>query len=460
LYETATEIDHYPNTKAITNTNINTNSNVVTNGDGTLIQFPKIKVRECKKTFNIDLMTVLVEGVATLNLCPGKVLKYTAMLANKVFGQNWEISEEDNTDANVDDRDGNVGNVNTEDCQPKRKKYKHWCDHTYILPCKQTLNNWIYDSYILNFHHLAENVMTANAQDKVVVLGLDDSIKADGNKKFDMKTGHVTVVDSEHKRTTYSTGFLENISHSGSNQAMSINHIFSLMATLCETTPEFVKSCIDFFMLDRSGDGESALNELEIEEEKRLNCNAHIVLVELASLNAVFCKIEDKIGAEKLISTNASHVFNTSGGRKSSIWLLGIIAFSKLLGPKHCKECISLYVDYKSFVEGDAQDPNSDTKELSSSLLKLGFASFTANRFGRSGYISSCIVQHFPLLVKFFEGVVDESSNKLNLACTAYLQSEYFRSTCEIAKHSYENVVLPILRGLGIDFQNTHSEYR
>ena len=286
--------------------------------------------------------------------------------------------------------------------------------------------------------------MEAKDKGEVVVLGLDDSLKADGNKKYDVKTGHITIVDKEKTRTTYSTGFSHNISHSGADQAENVNHTFAMMAVLAATTPEEVKTAIDFFIMDRAADGKIMMDELDIAEEKRLNCNGHVILCEAACLDSMFVKLEAKIGAEKLISTKVSFVYSGRGSKKQSIWTLGTIAISKLLGPRHCKESISLSSDYKCFLKDDSEDVDSDTQELSKILIKEGFESFSSNRFGRTGSISSSIVKHRPVLQKFFAEAVDEAANKLNLACSAYLESEYFLQTFKITKNSYENLILPL----------------
>ena len=182
-----------------------------------------------------------------------------------------------------------------EQAEPPVKKKKEYDDLTNVLPTRQTLTNWSRDGYMLNFNLVAEAVTEAKEKGNVVVMGVDDSLKADGNKKYDVKTGHITIVDSEKQRTTYSTGFSHNLSHSGSDQAENLEHTFAMMAVLAASSPEEVKSAIDFFIMDRAGDGKVMLDELDIEEEKRLNCNSHIILSEAASLDSVFVDVENKV---------------------------------------------------------------------------------------------------------------------------------------------------------------------
>ena len=81
----------------------------------------------------------------------------------------------------------------------------------------------------------------------------------------------------------------------------------------------------DFCMNDRAGDSDASLDELGITSEKRLKCNAHILLCIDQALDKVFKDLETTFGVQKLIGLGASHVF--SGG-SNSIWYLGLIAFA------------------------------------------------------------------------------------------------------------------------------------
>ena len=421
--------------------------------------FPEVPVRTGPKTLNVDLMSVLVQAMAKFSISPRVALEFSQMLANTVFGQSWVTTtvepEEDH------DEDSEAVEKESGAAGPPSKKSKQDHDLCNVLPTRQTLTAWSRDGYMLNFKLVAEKVAEAKDREDVVVMGVDDTVKADGNKKYDVKTGHITIVDKDKRRTAYSTGFTHNISHSGADQAVNLEHTFAMMAVLAATTPEEVKSSIDFFMLDRAGDGKVMLDELDIDEEKRLNCNGHMILCEAACLDSLFVSLESKIGVEKLISTKASFVFSGRSGKKQSIWTLGVIAISKLLGPRHCKESVSLSSDYKAYLKEDSENDESDTKGLSKELLSVGFESFSSNRFGRTGSISSTIVKHRPVLLKFFDEAVDESANKLNLACGAYLESDFFIECCKVAKHSYESLILPLQQALEIDkYRNQNSEFR
>ena len=283
-------------------------------------------------------------------------------------------------------------------------------------------------------------------------------MKAAGHKKHDVKCGTVTIVDKDKKRTNYSVGYSANISHSGGDAAESVRHTLTMMAVLTSTSYEEVKQHIDLWMVDRAGDGAVMLQDLEVEEERRVNCNAHVILCESNCLDQVFKETEDKIGREKLISTNAAHCFNSPS---SSIWYLGLIALAKYLSPSHAQESVSMHTAYLNFLKADIEDKDSDTSDLSAELLKSNFKGFQANRFGRTGMLSETVIKHHQVLLKFFESSVDENQNKLALACYSYLHSEFFMMCCSIAAYSFENLIKPLMEALGIDqYKKVKSKYR
>ena len=86
----------------------------------------------------------------------------------------------------------------------------------------------------------------------------------------------MTIVDKQKKRANYSVGYSSNISHSGEDASLSVQHTLTMMAVLSSTTYEEVMQHIDLWMVDIAGDGAVMLETLEVEEEKRVNCNAHM----------------------------------------------------------------------------------------------------------------------------------------------------------------------------------------
>ena len=177
---------------------------------------------------------------------------------------------------------------------------------------------------------MASSVASAAKEEKVVSYGSDDTIKAAGNKRLDMKTAHITIIGKNKERDSYTSGFYENISHCGKDAAEIVRFDIKKMAILTGNSYDEMFSMIDFFMNDRSSDGNTMLDDLGVEEMKRLKCNAHILLASDVAIDKVFRDMETVIGLSKLIQQDASHVFNSV----NSIWYLGLIAIAKLLSPR------------------------------------------------------------------------------------------------------------------------------
>ena len=83
---------------------------------------------------------------------------------------------------------------------------------------------------------------------------------------------------------TYTTGFVENFSHTGKDQADSINHTLILLSVLANEKGNIedkfsiddIKDRIHFgCVIDQEM---VALDQLEIKEDKRLKCCAHTIL--------------------------------------------------------------------------------------------------------------------------------------------------------------------------------------
>ena len=147
-------------------------------------------------------------------------------------------------------------------------------------------------------------------------------------------------------------------------------------------------------MTDRAGDNDSMLDELKVDERKRLKCNAHVVLAVDAALENTFKDTETLIGTSNLISSGAAHVFSSSS---NSIWYLGLIALAKLVSPSHMKESISLYKEYTNVLKENVNLSN-EHANISTELLRSGFKGFVSNRFGRVGELSKATDSHKQLL--------------------------------------------------------------
>ena len=132
------------------------------------------------------------------------------------------------------------------------------------------------------------------------------------------------------------------------------------------------------------------------------------------------------------------------------VWYLGLLAIAKLLSPSHSKESISLYKAYTQFLK-DHSLSGAQNSALSQKLLKNGINGFQFNRFGQIGELSTALLNHKPLLDKFFDEVVDEYANKLVLTVYAYKESQWVNICCEVAAHFYRIVTLPLKEIIGID---------
>ena len=277
-------------------------------------------------------------------------------------------------------------------------------------------------------------------------------MKKAGHHRHDLKAGHVTIVEPDKTRSTYSTGLYENISHKGTDSAATVNMVMGSMATLTGISNEEFFSFVDFWINDRAGDNITMLDILDVSLEKRLFCNAHVLLTVDEAIDICFRTTETKIGKAKLISKNAGHVFTSP---QNSIFYLGLIALSKLLSDSHCVESVSLYKDYKKFLEDLVEEGN----KMACGIDK--FKGFRSNRFGRIPYLSSVVLDHHDLLKKFFDENVDENANKLVLACFSFLSSNWFLLCCKVCSRFKTLIVDDIMSALGIDnAKKEMSDYR
>lgn len=413
-------------------------------------------VRTSYKHIDIDVIEAMVSMESQFGVEQRQVAPLLSYVMNKLAGQKWEPPTEESEKLEC-------GDIEDDPRLGKRKKVR---DLTFVLPSRKCLHKKLEDAAMLNFQHVAETVAKTQEEGGTVTLGWDDTVKASGHRVHDVKSGRVTCVttkvDEEGKekrvRQSLTTGFLPNISHSGSDSATAVRSSISQMAVLCSVQYEEMADFIDFWMNDRAGDGDKMLDELGVSEEHRLKCNAHCILCIQNAADKVFKDKETEIGVAKLISTDAQHVFNSPS---NSIFTLGLIAFAKFLSPSHAQCSISLYKDYKVFLAEDSKNKDSTTQEMSAKLLKMGFLGFSSNRFGRTLELAETFLQHRSLIEKFYDEQVDQNQNKLFLACYAYLNSSWFKLCCQIGSKVNTTVVIPIKAALGIDkFQKSKSELR
>ena len=189
---------------------------------------------------------------------------------------------------------------------------------------------YLQDAYLLNMKHAG--FYLTNKGDNVITVGLDDTTKAAGHKMYHIKADHITVHGPEGKKSL-TTGFMENISHSGKDSAATCEENLKILAILGDSTLDEIKNEVDFWMSDRAGDNETFRESMAIPESENLKCCAHITLGVDNACDKVFRGAEQRIGVHNLISVKVGEKAFTSSG--SSIHTLGEIAISKLLSPSH-----------------------------------------------------------------------------------------------------------------------------
>jgi hypothetical protein len=292
---------------------------------------------------------------------------------------------------------------------------------------------YLQDAAFLNLRMAADLILGKG--DSVVAVGLDDTTKAAGHRMYDIKTDHITIINPDKQRITVTTGYTENASHSGSDGAESYRFRLKCLAALADVTVDDILQSIDFFMTDRAGDNATLLENLDVANHKIIKCSAHVILGVDHAVDKVFRNAEQKIGIHKLLNLSAGEKAFCSPS--TSVHTLGQIAIAKLLSPSHAATSVSLYNEYKQWL--DAKN------ELG------GFCGFISNRFGRIANISKQFIEQKRLIMQFFSDVVDINSNKLVLAVSTYIQNDWFHLCVEIYAEIGDVLIFPIMDLLGVD---------
>ena len=293
---------------------------------------------------------------------------------------------------------------------------------------------------LLNLLHVAKILME---KDSIITVGFDDTTKAAGKKLFDSKALNITVDGDGKQRQAYTTGFHPNLSHSGEDQTETLKFALQQMAVLAGVSLEEFIEQVDFWMTDRSGDGDVVMEKLGVDDQKILKCSAHIILCVDKSIDFVYLEVESSIGRDKLIGVNIGSMSFTSS---ESIVTLGLQALSKLLSSSHAAVSYSLYEPYKLWREREGLD-NSN------------FYGFSQNRFGRTAALAGMFLKHKSDLLRFFAEVVDENSNKLVLAVSTYIESDWFYTGCQVYDFFGSLLIQPLCSLLGIDEKKSGREF-
>ena len=106
----------------------------------------------------------------------------------------------------------------------------------------------------------------------------------------------------------------------------------------------------------------------------------------------------------------------------TSIHTLGQIAIAKLLSPSHASHSVSLYTEYKGWMDLQYID-------------HCGFKGFVSNRFGRIAEIAK----------EFVTWTVDKNSNRLILAVSVYIQNDWFIMCSKVYAEIGEIIIFPTI---------------
>ena len=97
----------------------------------------------------------------------------------------------------------------------------------------------------MNLKFVADKIL--NSEDSVITVGLDDTTKAAGHRLYDIKTDHnITVKSMSQNREFLTTGYSENISHTGKDGADAYKHKLKCLSILAKCGIQDIKAIIDF----------------------------------------------------------------------------------------------------------------------------------------------------------------------------------------------------------------------
>jgi hypothetical protein len=413
----------------------------VTTSEEREIQFPQMPVRKSRKCIDERIIRCNVQCLAEFNVSRDDVAGIMIKTANIIFGQNWirktrlEDDEDDWSEEETDDTDSEHHNAK------RRRSAK---DLTNVFPSNRCIDKYLEDAAYMNLKMAAEYLINKDETD-VITVGLDDTTKAAGHKSFDVKTDHITISGPSKPKKALTTGYLENVSHSGSDGASAYEFKLKCLSVLADCSVEELKGSIDFWITDRAGDCATMLQNLGVEDEKILKCCAHLILGIDHACDKVFKETEQKIGVQKLLELSAGQQAFLSPS--TSIHTLGQIAIAKLLSPSHANHSVSLFNEYKEWMEMH-------------NISHDGFKGFCANRFGRIAEIAKEFTARRQSIIDFFDAVVDINSNRLVLAVSTYIQNDWFVLCSRVYAEIGELLIFPLMQLLGIDHQQSRTEMK
>ena len=234
--------------------------------------FPKVKIRTGRRTLNEALMRCLVQCLSEHKVTTEDLRGILLKTANIIFGQEWSDTDESQeeepaTDSNVEANDDENNDVQ-DDFKIKRRRISN--DLTYVIPTRQCISAWLEDASYMNLKLVANYLV--NKGNAVVTIGLDDITKAAGHKLFDVKSDHITISGPSLERKSLTTGYIENISHSGKDGADAYEFKLKCLSILVNTTVEDIKGQVDFWKTDRASDCGILLEHLGVDKDNDALC--------------------------------------------------------------------------------------------------------------------------------------------------------------------------------------------
>ena len=103
-----------------------------------------------------------------------------------------------------------------------------------VFPSWRTLKRYLQNASYVSLEYVAQQIL--NKEDKVVTVGLDDTTKAVGLRMYDVKAYHITIKGPSGKKISLTTGYVENISHSGRDGAKAYEFKLNSLAILANLT--------------------------------------------------------------------------------------------------------------------------------------------------------------------------------------------------------------------------------
>jgi len=330
------------------------------------LEWPQLDTRESRNVLSEVIARVFVQCVSDYRVSVEHLRGIFVSIANAVFGQNWELGSF---------REGEAASS-----APRVVK-----DLTRVFPSGRSLNRWVKAAAILNLQYLGSRIKNQE-KDETVTCCHDDTTKAAGHKRFDVKCIEFVFKNPTASSETLSAGLMANASHSGEDSAAAIRKVYQMMAIL--TGGNSAQELIDittFFMSDRGGEVNKTHEELNVDSSKWLKCNAHITLAVDEAIDKIFREYEQTLGFSNLLEIQSTRFNGASRGK--SVLQLAQIALAKLLSPSHAANSMSLYKEFTAF--------------LTDNDAKNNFKGFVSNRFGRRGKTASVFLDWCPLPLPF-----------------------------------------------------------